>query len=481
MSRAVGRHAAPTTVGLDEPAAERRLFVTAATFVCCYVILLLCIPTRLIVGPIGAPGTPANLFAIVGLIWWSCAVVGGLLIRRGLSPTRICLGLFVASVLASYAAGHTLGWYQPADIHQVTDRLWRAADLAQVTSVVSSAADRGMLNIAGWVGIALVTADGIRSWRELDRVVTVLVGAGTFVASLGIIQYFTGLNLAAFLNVPGLTALTDFGNALSRSDLNRIVATSAHPIELGVVMSSVLPLALHRSLHGRRWWAWVPTVLIATASLMSVSRSAVVVAAVALFILFVSWPWRWRLWAIVILPFAAVLGRAALPGLLGTVRSLFTGLEHDPSIAGRTADYELVFRLVAERPLLGQGMSTFVPSVYRTIDNQALGILLQLGVLGATAFVALVVTSVVVAWRPRWRGMSSERAHLGVAVSASLAAIITSYATFDAWGFRHVAGLSFLFIGLAGAVWHLAGAPQADAQTVERDGSAASTATTSGG
>src|SRR5690606_16736984 len=153
------------------------------------------------------------------------------------------------------------------------------ADLTQVTAIVSSAADRGMLNIAGWVGIALVTAEGIRSWRELDRVVTVIVGAATFVASLGVIQYFTGLNLAAFLNIPGLTALTDFGNALSRSDLNRIVATSAHPIELGVVMSSVLPLALHRSLHAKSRWGWLPTVLIATASLMSVSRSAVVVAA----------------------------------------------------------------------------------------------------------------------------------------------------------------------------------------------------------
>lgn len=428
----------------------------ASAFVSVYAIMLLCIPTRLIFAPLGAPGTPANLFAITGLVWWACALCGGLLIRRGLSPTRVCVGLFVSLVLLSYAAGHFYGWYQPADIHQRSDRLWAQADVAQVTAIVSSAADRGLLNLAGWMGIVLITSEGIRSWQDLDRVITWIVRGATFVATLGVVQYFTGLNLAAFLSIPGLTALTDFGNALSRSDLNRIVATSAHPIELGVVMSAILPLALHRSLHAEKRSAWVPTVLIGVASLMSVSRSAIVVAAVALVVLFIAWPWRWRLWALAIAPFAAVAARLALPGLLGTLRSLFTGLEHDPSIAGRTADYDLVFRLVAERPLLGQGMSTFVPMVYRTLDNQALGLLLQIGILGTGAFAALVVAGLIQAWAPARIGGSAEQRHLGVAVSASLIGIVSSYATFDAMGFRQVAGLTFLFIGLAGAVWYLA-------------------------
>lgn len=270
------------------------------------------------------------------------------------------------------------------------------------------------------------------------------------------IQYFTGLNLASYLGVPGLTALSEFGNALSRSDLHRIVSTSAHPIELGVVMSAILPLALHRSLHAAKRSAWIPTLLIGAASLMSVSRSAVVVAAVALVVLFLYWPWRWRLRALVIVPIAAVVGRLVLPGLLGTVRSLFTGLEYDPSIAGRTADYDLAFRLIAERPWLGQGMTTFVPMVYRTLDNQGLGMLLQLGILGTAAFLALVIAGVVQAWTPTRRGGSAEQRHLGVAISASLIGIVTSYLTFDAMGFRQVAGLTFLFVGLAGAVWHLA-------------------------
>lgn len=452
MTASAGRGTRPRR---EAPLGARDVF-PASAFVSMYAILLLCIPTRLIFAPLGAPGTPANLLAIAGLVWWSCAACGGLLIRRGLSPTRVSVGLFVSMTLASYAAGHLYGWYQPADIHQRSDRLWAQADVAQVTAIVSSAADRGLLAVAGWMGIVLMAADGIRSWQDLDRVITWIVRAATFVATLGVVQYFTGLNLAAFLSIPGLTALTDFGNALARSGLNRIVSTSAHPIELGVVMSAILPLALHRSLHAEKRTAWIPTVLIGVASLMSVSRSAIVVAAVALVTLFVAWPWRWRLWALAIAPFAAVAARLALPGLLGTLRSLFTGVEHDPSIAGRTADYDLVLRLVAERPLLGQGMSTFVPMVYRTLDNQVLALLLEIGILGTVAFAALVVVALAQAWAPTRMGGSAEQRHLGVAVSASLIGIVSSYATFDAMGFRQVAGLTFLFIGLAGAVWHLA-------------------------
>lgn len=430
--------------------------VPAWRFAACYAVLLLAVPTRLIVGPIGAPGTPANLFAMACLVFWVCAVAGGLNPRRGLSPTRLAFGLFSAMVFISYAAGHIQGWYQPADIHQRSDRLWQSANVDQVTATVGSAADRGLLAWVGWAGVVLLTAEGMRSWRDLEKLVSWVVGAGTFVAGLGVIQYFTKWNIAGLFQIPGLTALTEFGNALSRSELNRIVATSAHPIELGVVMAALLPLALHRSLHSARRSAWIPTVLIGLAALMSVSRSAIVVAAVALLVLVIGWPMRWRLVALALVPVAGLVGPIALPGLLGTLRSLFTGLESDPSITGRTDDYDLVFGLVAERPLVGQGLFTWVPMVYRTIDNQGLVLLLELGILGTAAFAWLVLSGVLQAFAPVRMSGDPQQRHLGFAVAAGLIGVVTSYVTFDAMGFRQVAGLTFLLVGMAGAVWHLA-------------------------
>lgn len=428
-------------------------------FAALYAIALLCIPTRLIVGPIGAPGTPANLFAMAGLLWWLCAVLGGLGQVRGLTPMRLAFGAFTVLVLLSYASGHLLGWAQPADIHQRSDRLWQEANVAEVTQTLASAADRGLLAFAGWAGILLLTSEGVRTWLDLDRLVTWVVRAGTVVALMGILQYFTRVNVAAWVQIPGLTGLRDFGNALSRSELNRVVATSAHPIELGVALASLLPFALHRSIHSKRLLTWVPTMVIGAAALMSVSRSAIVVGGVAFIVMFLGWPWRWRAAALLALPVLAVAGRAVLPGLLGTIRSLFTGLSGDPSIQGRTDDYPLVMAMVEQHPLFGQGLFTWVPMVFRTIDNQVLVLLLEVGILGTVAFGFLVVAGLWCAWAPIRRRCTPEQKHLGLAASAALLGIVSSYATFDSLGFRQVAGLTFLHLGICGAVWWLSTHP----------------------
>ena len=221
-------------------------------------------------------------------------------------------------------------------------------------------------------------------------------------------------------------------------------------------MAALLPLALHRALREpRRVTPWLPVTLVGLASLMSVSRSAVVVLGVAFLVLFIGWPTRTRvIAAVAAVPLALGL-RAALPGLLGTIRSLFTGLEGDPSVAGRTDDYPLVFRLIELRPWTGQGLYTFVPMVYRTVDNQMLVMLLEIGYVGTGAFLLLFLTAQVAAWAPRRKRLDRQTQQLGYAVSASLLGVVTSYATFDALSFRQVGGLTFLLMGMAGAIHHL--------------------------
>lgn len=431
-------------------------FFPAWMFVALFALLLLVIPTRLVVGPIGAPGAPANLLALGGLLWWTAATLGGQLRRFDLSPLRLGVGLLVGVTLLSYAFGHVQGWYQPADVRpRYGARNWRLADVAEMTDVASSASDRGLLALAGWIGITLVTAEGIRTWREMHRVLAWVVGAATVVAAIGVVQYFTGFNAATLIDLPGLSASAEFGRGIARSDLVRVVSTSTHPIELGVVMACLLPIALHVGLYTKRLIGWLPTLMIGLATLMTVSRSGIVVAAVALVVLFLGWPARWRVMALLALPVMGLVGPVALPGLLGTIRSLFTNLGDDPSITGRTDDYELVFRLIGEHPLFGLGLFTFVPMVYRTIDNQALVLLLEIGVVGTVAFVALILVGVAHGVSVHRRGRDDQERHAGLAVTASLAGIVTSYITFDALGFRQVAGLTFLFLGLAGALWGL--------------------------
>lgn len=420
-----------------------------------YAGLLLIIPSRLVVPQIGSPGTPANLFAILGLLVWLCMTVGGLNPVRGLTVTRVTLSLFIITVLVSFVSGNLAGWTQPADIHQTSDSLWQSVTMQQLNVVLISAGDRGLLALAGWAGVMLMTSESPRRWADLEKIVAWVVGFGTMIAALGIYQYFTGANVASWFDIPGLSTLRE-QVTFTRSDVNRVVVTAAHPIELGVVSAAIFPLALHRSLHaGRKLLPWLQTVMILVVLLMSVSRSAIVVLAVAMVVLIAGWPTRWRFWALVITPVAAVVLRAALPGLLGTIRALFTNLENDPSIAGRTEDYAIVSRMVLEHPFFGQGLFTWVPFYFRTIDNQALMFALELGLVGSAIFVIMVGSHLLGALLARTRTPDQRSRHLALTVVAATAGLLASYLTFDAISFRMAAGMTFLLLGMAGAVWDL--------------------------
>ena len=88
--------------------------------------------------------------------------------------------------------------------------------------------------------------------------------------------------------------------------------------------------------------AAVPALLIFVGCFMSVSRSAVIVVAVSFIVLLLGWPRRWRIRALLIMPFAVVGLRLAVPGLVGTLISLFKNVVNDPSVSGRTNDYGVV-------------------------------------------------------------------------------------------------------------------------------------------
>lgn len=435
-------------------AAPRGLRMPAVAFLVVYAGLLLLIPSRLGIAAIGGPGKPASLWALLGLGLWALMTLVGS--NHGRSrPIRMATGAFALAAAASYVAGNLVGWYQPADIHQRSDSNWRLVTLPELQQVMISAGDRGLLALAGWLGLVLVTAEGLRSSEDLERLVTWIVRFAGVVAALGLLQYFTGINVAAMIQIPGLSSAVDF-TTYTRSILNRVVSTSGHPIEFGVVMGTLLPLALHRSLHTRRPATWIPTVLIGLMVLMSVSRSAVLAAGVALLVLFIGWPARWRLIAVVSAPVLAVVGRALFPGLLGTIQGLFLNIEGDPSVEGRTQDYPFVVRLFSENPVFGKGIYTWATYYYRTLDNQVLVSLLELGAVGLLAFAGLLLTGAVSGIGCRWATKDPRQRHLGLALAAGILGMSLSYFTFDTMGFSQAAGLTYLYVGMAGASWRLA-------------------------
>ena len=451
-ARAAGRRWRQRVVG-------RLQRVDATSVATLYVLLLFLVPSRLVVRPVGGTGTPANLLALGALLWWATArLVPGLGVARGRQPVRAGLAPLVLVVLASYAYAMLRGWTVELNLHQRSDVFANLVPptLDQRTALQVSAADRGLLSLAAWAGITVLVADGVRRRADLDRLLRRLVLAASVMASLGIMQYFTGVDIAGAFRIPGLSVNGEFGAVGERSVVRRVAATAIHPIEFGVVLAAVLPLALHYALHAppaRRRAAWLQAGLVGAALPMAVSRSGILAAGVALLVLVPAWPARWRWRALLFAPFLAVGMRLAAPGLLGTIRSLFTNLANDPSAQGRTADFGPVLRLVAESPWLGRGFFTFMPRLYRTLDDQYLLILVELGVLGFLALLVFFGAAVGAARGARRRSGEPATRHLGQALAAAVAALAVSYATFDALGFPMAASLTFLLVGCCGALW----------------------------
>jgi O-antigen ligase len=192
---------------------------------------------------------------------------------------------------------------------------------------------------------------------------------------------------------------------------------------------------------------------------LTVSRSAILAVAVAVLVYAVDWSPRGRFNGLVIGAFGLVAFRAAVPGLLGTLRSFFLQANDDPSIQGRTEDYAHIPGLLEHHWLFGRGLGTFRPAQYFFLDNQYLGTLLEGGVVALVALIAVYVVGMGMARGARKHSIAPATRSLGQALAAGIAALAVSAFTFDEFGFKQSAFLLFLLVGCAGALWRMTRAP----------------------
>ncbi len=403
------------------------------TLLSVYLVLLLCLPSRLIFGPLGAAGTPAQIVAICVAVWWLWDRMNRsepLVVRT--HPIRKAMLLFVGAVLLSYLAATT-----------------RAVSTPELTS-----AELGLLALVGWLGIVLVCDEGISTRERLDALVRRLVLLGGLVGALGVAQFVTRRPLTDLIQIPGLSTNNSLDSILSRDSYVRPSGTALHPIEFGVTMSLLLPLALHVAMQrdqGGPVRRWFPVLAIAAAIPISISRSAILGTVVALALVIPTWTRTTRRLGYLVI--SALVGAmfVTIPGILGTLANLFTGISQDASALSRTDGYAIAEEFIARSPLVGRGFMTFLPE-YRILDNQYLGLLIDAGVLGVLALLGLFVTVLVVALRRRRRSTDPATRSLAQALAAAMAASAVCFAFFDAFSFPLLSGLTFLVVGLVAAL-----------------------------
>lgn len=405
-----------------------------------YMAFLFVLPARWVVASTGAIGRPAALLGILLLVWWAVSRLVPGLAPAGRQPLRAVVAIFALAYLIAYVLGFARG----------------------LPAVEASGSDRSLLTTAGLIGLMLITADACRIRSRLDTLLRRLSSFAGLLALVGVIQFFFGIDLVQQIRVPGLVLNNEIVGIATRGDagLNRVAGTTSHYIEFGVVLAMLLPIAVHFALYGRsrgdRQLRWLIVALISSGSLLSVSRSAVVALGAALFVLAAAWCPRLRFNALVIGGVSLVAFRFVVPGLLGTILSLFENTSNDPSIQGRQNDYPVVFGYLAERPWFGRGPGTFLPEEYILLDNQILGTLVSTGIVGLSALLLVFFAG----WRLsrvvlRNGALPEEDRHLAAALCACVASAFSACFTFDSLGFPVFAGSTFLLIGASGALSRL--------------------------
>ena len=408
------------------------------TLLTVYAFLLMVIPSSLVVGSFGAAGAPATLFAVVLLGWYLLARLHPALgLDRERQPVRLAAVFLGCAIIAAYVS----------------------ANRVAMPVLQENGADRGLISLAGWLGVLLLAADGIDRADRLAALLRRIVAGATAMAVVGLLEFFTGLNITKYISIPGLTVHAQLTDLLSRDGLVRAMATAAQPLEFAAVLAMSLPLAIHQARFAspaQRVRRWLQVALIAGAMPMTVSRSAVLGLAVTGLVLFPTWPKRDRYRGYLVLLVSIGLMWLAKPRILSSFGGLFGQIGTDGSSTSRTGAYSAAVPFITQHPWLGHGFQTFFPQTYFFVDNQYLTSLIETGVVGAAALLALFATGWCNARRARRAAAGTQARDLAQCLAASVAAAAVSFATFDALSFSIASGLCFLLLGCVGAAWRLA-------------------------
>jgi O-antigen ligase len=354
-------------------------------------------------------------------------------------------------------------------------------------SQLSGEALKAITFLASFFGLMYLVTSATTSRAILDRFIKILVIGGGVVAFFTMYEWQSGNNV--FNQLDRLIPLLTFHQELApwtpgRGSRPRAYASAQHAIALGAMLVMMLPLCVYLWRRtGKFLWMGIACLLVMGA-LATGSRTAVIMLVVSL-IMFLRYKRKATLKLLPYLLPLLVVVQIAMPGTLGTFKStifpssgsvLEQEAEGDGTGTGRLEHIGPGLRTWGEKPFFGQGYGTRMTSpqdvqasgVYngeRTLDNQWLGSLLEVGLLGVLCLIWLFVRALR---RLKYRAKrdDSDYGWLLTALATGIAAYSFGMFTYDAFSFIQVTLVLFIYLGLAAAALRLA--PEQDLPPVSR-------------
>lgn len=400
-------------------------------------LALFFIPSNFVLAPVGATGYAASLAALACFAIWLVSSVWGLHgATRMRNPVRFIIAGLWVSALLSYVV-----------------RISPGTDLLRL-----AASDRWLVQLVAITGVALVASEGLKSVRDIEAVVSAICWGASFSGGLAAIQFWLHVDIAPLLGaLPGFKENVATAAFSPRFGMYRVAGTALGPIDFGVSMGMVLPMAVWRAtqmVDAPGWRRWTPVALSLLGVVLSVSRSSLLAVVVSMLVLVPMLPERERLAALVATPAAVVAIFAIVPGFFATMHAYVFGASSDPSVITRTDDYGFAMALIHDSPWVGHGAGWYVfEDALKILDNQYLSTAIELGMLGVVTLLGFLGGTALVALRARSRSVDPAVRVLGAAIAAAAFSGMVCSTAFDSMAFPVFACLQALTCGLSGAVW----------------------------
>jgi N-acetylglucosaminyl-diphospho-decaprenol L-rhamnosyltransferase len=390
--------------------------------------------------PISLPiNSDLDRFVIGGMVLvWLVIVLGHpRAIRFHASPINVAIYLFLLAACVSLVVNlRRLAWDGELQLS--------LKELSLITSYLA----------AYFVISTSLRATEIRAFARLLVVLGVGTAAGTIYQYATHSNPFFSITQTLFVGAH-VTPVNAGVKELTGSDARiGITGPALHPLANATLICTAFPFALclagsaRRGLPKLAWWLAI--LLLITACFATGRKTALIVIAVD-FVILIAFDRRSYGRYIFAVAAGVVVLLLASPHLVTSLADLVSHATSSTSTQARTADFPAVFPYISSHLLIGRGYGSFDPLKYRILDDQMLGWLVQIGVLGTAAYALMILAVPLTVFGAARRPLRLEDRLMQAVFAASVGYLVTNF-TYDTFGFRQAPYTFFIVAGL-GVAW----------------------------
>jgi hypothetical protein len=309
------------------------------------------------------------------------------------------------------------------------------------------------LSLLGAIGIFFLIVASVVRPSEVRAYMSFILILATIVAVGMLIEYRSGTNLFYEWSAKVLPSVFHTTTIAARYDevgRKEVLGTADVSLEAVAMLALALPIALTRLLErgtSRSRLGYLLVTLVLLGAMVATYRKSALLAPIVVVAIMAAFQPRKMLRlaplgliVLIVLPIIA-------PNALGSVIEQFQPHRLGvATVSDRVSDYDAIRPDVLSHLAFGRGFGSYEHSTYRTLDNDLLMRLVESGVIGLLAWIAMLVGIIVIA-APLIRGGDRHRGPPALAIAAGTGGFLVMSVLFDMMSFPQT---PYIMVALAG-------------------------------